>query len=147
MSSKATVTIEASKVLAMLSGLGDKTRWMRALKSVVSVFLFKDVIDHFSKESGPDGKWPDLKESYAKWKKKQGKNKKLILSSNLRQNFLPANVRTHNASSVAFFNPVEYAGKHDRGEGVPQREFMWISNRAQDLMDKALVDTIIQGVI
>lgn len=145
MSVKAEVTFEASRVLAMLSGFGDKTRWLRALKSVVAVFLFKDVIDHFRKEEGPDGKWPDLNKSYAKWKQGKGKTKKLILTGNLRQNFLPTNVRSHNVNSVAFFNPVNYGGQHDRGEGVPQRQFMWISNRAQDLMDRALVDTMVGG--
>lgn len=146
MSTKFEVKLEASRVLAMISGLGDKGLWKRALRSVVSLFTFKDVVDHFRKEQGPEGRWPALKPSYAKWKRKQGKTKMLQFTGQLRQGFLPSNIRDNDESSVVLFNPVEYAGKHDRGEGVPQRQFMWIGRRAQDLMDKSLVKLIVEGI-
>lgn len=139
------VTLESSRVLAMIVGIGDKLRWKRALRSVVSLFAFKDIIDHFRKEQGPDGRWPSLKPSYAKWKRKQGKTKMLQFTGQLRQNFLPSNIRDNDESSVTLFNPTEYAGQHDRGEGVPERKFMWIGGRAQNLMDKALLSEILRG--
>lgn len=139
------ITLESAGILKRIAGLGDKARWKRILRSVVAIFGHKDVIDHFEKEQGPDGKWPPLNEAYAKWKKRHGKTKKLVLSGNLRQSFLPSNIRDGGELAVAYFNPVEYGGKHDRGEGVPERKFMWLSDNAKNLMDQALVDRIVRG--
>ena len=141
------ITLEASRVLAMVAGLEDKALWKRALRSVVAIFGFKDIVDHFRKQEGPGGRWPALAEGYGKWKRKKYPGRPmLVLSGRLRQSFLPGNIRDVDDSAVSMFNPVEYSGKHDRGEdGVPERKFMWISRRAQDLMDKALVSTIIKG--
>lgn len=141
------VTLESSRVLAMLAGLGDRSAWKRALKSIVAVFGFKDVVDHFRKEQGPDGQWPELGGWYKDRKhKKYPGRPMLVMSGRLRQGFLPTNIRENDEASVAMFNPTEYAGKHDRGEdGVKQRKFMWISRRAQDLMDKGLIDAILKG--
>lgn len=141
---KLEVKLEAAQVLSMLSKLGNKRAWMSALRSIVAIFGFKDVVKHFRNEEGPDGKWPPLKPSYEKWKAKQGKTKMLQFTGQLRQNFLPSNIRDNDASSVALFNPTEYSGKHDRGEGVPQRQFMWISGQAQNMMEKALLSEIMR---
>lgn len=129
----------------MLSGFGDKRKWREILRSLVAVFGFKDVIDHFDRESGPEGKWPALKPSYAKWKKRKGYTKKLVLSGHLRQNFLPANTRYDGQEAVAFFNPVEYADQHDEGKNLPQRQFMWLSGKAMNNLERGLLDRMMRG--
>ena len=141
------VRMDAAKVLAMLSRIGDKNSWRKILKSLVSVFGFKDVIDHFGKEQGEDGKWPALSPAYRKWKsRKYPGRQKLVLSSRLRQSFLPANTRYEGNDGVAFFNPVEYADKHDLGkDGVPQRQFMWLSGRAMNQLERGLLDQMTRG--
>lgn len=140
------VRMDAAKVLAMLSRVGDKKRWRAILKSLVAVFGFKDVIDHFDKEQGPDGKWPALSPSYKKWKaRKYPGRPKLVLSSRLRQSFLPANTRYEGPDGVAFFNPVEYADTHDKGLKMPQRQFMWLSGRAMDHIERGLLGEMLKG--
>lgn len=139
--------MDAAKVLAMLSRIGDKNSWRKILKSLVSVFGFKDVIDHFDNEQGEGREWPKLSPQYGEWKsKKYPGRQKLILHSRLRQSFLPANTRYEGKDGVAFFNPVEYADKHDIGkDGVPQRQFMWLSGRAMDQLERGLLDQMTRG--
>lgn len=139
--------MDAARALAMLSKLGDKGRWRQILKSLVAVFGFKDVIDHFQKQRGEDGAWPPLAPKYRKWKSRKYPGRpKLVLSSRLRQNFLPANTRYEGQSAVAFFNPVEYADRHDRGlDGSPQRQFMWLSRTAMGNLEGGLLREMLKG--
>lgn len=133
---KFTVKFEAKAARSLLSKLMDPKRWKRALKALVATVGFKDVVKHFQDQRGEDGRWPKLNPSYARWKRRQGKTKMLVLSGQLRQGFLPSNITDAGRMGVALFNPVEYSGKHDRGEGVPKRQFMWLSRSAMDLMEK-----------
>jgi hypothetical protein len=133
------------------------------LRAVASTIGFRDIIGHFKAEQGPNGPWPEWSESYKRFRagafkpskrgrtvaKATGKKpvelgKKLVFTGHLRQNFLPSNVRDGLfESSVVMFNPVGYAGKHDRGEdGMPERKFMWFSANAMTTMARALLSRI-----
>lgn len=138
---------EVVGLLNYISSITNTERWKRILRSLVAVIGIKDVRGHLRNEEGPDGKWPELSEGYGKWKRRKYPGRQmLILSGNLSRQFLPANIRDEGPLSVAFFNPVSYAGKHDRGEdGVPKRKFMWLSQDATDNMAKGLAQQILEG--
>ena len=161
---------EGSSWERFYKGLPDKDKLFKIFRSVVSVIGFKDIVDHFTKSKGPDGQWQARSAStnaaYDKIRSGQwypngisrrlgrplpaaraafnSSNKLLILTGHLRQNFLPANIRsTHD--TVTLFNPVKYAGKHDRGEGnMPKRQFMWLSNLAKENIAKGIMTEMIK---
>lgn len=99
---------------------------------IISSNVYEDIINHFDKQMGPDGKWAPLQPQYAAWKKKKRKTKILVLSGAMRKGFTPikrgANFRKV-SGGILWFNPKKYSGKHDRGEGVPKRSFMWLSSK------------------
>lgn len=105
---------------------------------------FKDIIDHFQAERGPDGMWAEWAEST---KAKRGNGKKLQDTGNLRQNFLPGNIRDSGRDSIVFFNSTPYAATHDLGNSsrnIPQREFMYLSDKAQEDMLKIILDLVVK---
>ena len=100
--------------------------------ALVGASIFADIMDHFDKERGPTSPWDPWSERYLKFLIRQGKSGNKILhdSGDLRKGWIPMEYRTFK-EGIAWFNPVEYAGKHDRGEGgVPKREFTWLSRKA-----------------
>ena len=44
------------------------------------------------------------------------------------------------SNAIMIFANADYGGKHDRGEGVAKREFMYFSNTAQDNMAKLILN-------
>ena len=102
------------------------------LKESVNVFGFKDINDHFRREANPNGKWAPLK---------YRKGKPLQDTGNLRNSFLPARAQGNNA--VLMINNADYAGKHNYGKGRMHREFMWLSQSAQE----QILDYVMEKVI
>lgn len=105
---------------------------------IISSVVFQDVIDHFEKESGPNGKWKSWSEKYAAFMNKIGRggNKILQDTGRLRGSFQPTNYRI-DGDSLVWYNPAKtskgfpYAYAHDvGGEKLPPREFMWLSAKA-----------------
>lgn len=135
--------METVRIASMLSGLADTARWTRVLKSLVSIFGLKDIQEHFRSEEGPDGKWPPLNKKYDQWRRKKGKTKMLQFTGRLRQSFVMSVSGPPLISTIV--NPVEYADKHDSGDGVPRRQFMWLSRKSMDFIERGLVDQIIGG--
>lgn len=136
---------EAEKFLQNLSKRKDavKTR-ERVWVDSVGVFIFQDVIDHFGKESGPSGKWVKWSSLYKTHMVAMGKggNKILQDSGRLRQSFTAGKWRKHHAG-VEWYNPAKtkdgfpYAYAHDEGgPKLPQRQFMWLSDRALEKIAK-----------
>lgn len=159
-----TVTIEDASLTKMLKSISDNKNWVKILKSLATTIGLSDIKEHFRKETGPRGSWParsdftqqlyqgiqdgsvsdkQLQKIYPGsergWFKPS--NKLLVLSSNLRQNFLPSNFRM-DSSSVTLFNSAKYSGKHDRGEGVPERKFMWLSSKAMEAISKGFMKLV-----
>ena len=109
------------------------------LRAAVSTRGFKDIIKHFNEERGPDSAWKPSQRAL----KENGKT--LQDTGNLRDGFLPGNIRDEGRDAVVFFNPVPYAAQHDEGtNGMPQREFMWLSDDAQDDMIKIILDLVVK---
>jgi len=62
----------------------------------------------------------------------------------MRKAMLPrnvkANIRKVGPAKIEISNAMKYSKIHDEGKGrIPQREFMWLSDKAQGLMAKAIV--------
>jgi phage gpG-like protein len=104
----------------------------------VGARVIADVINHFEQERGPTGKWKAWSPAYRKYMQKRGKggNKILQDTGRLRTGWQPARYRT-SREGITWFNPVEYAGAHDRGtRRLPKREFSWISRQAIEKIEK-----------
>lgn len=115
----------------------------RKYATLLSAIIFQDVTDHFNKEQGPDGKWESWSDSYKEKLKKAGRsgNKILQYSGKMRQQFKPSDFRNQ-SNGILWYNNAKtksgypYAWAHDNGDtgawDLPQREFMWASDKAQD---------------
>jgi len=110
---------------------------------LLSALVFKDVMDHFQKEAGPEGSWKDWSDIYAAHMVKIGRggNKLLQYYGRTRNSFMPTNYRKH-SQGIMWFNNAQtskgfpYAQAHNEGGRTsgrpPQREFMWLSDKAMD---------------
>jgi phage gpG-like protein len=114
---------------------------------IVGATVFKDVIDHFSKEQGQDGPWAPWSKVYQQHMMKIGRqgNKKLQFTGRLRQTFKPTDSRKVSGGLVWYNNAMTknnfpYAQAHDEGIGSPQREFMWLSPTAVETIAKQIVN-------
>lgn len=133
----------------------------------------RDIVQHFDDERGPDGRWapwtPEYKKrryasaerratkrarakAEAKGKPVGALEKILQLTGTLRKSVLPANLRNQQErrgrTQIAIYSPVEYSGQHDEGDpkkNLPQREFMWISDKAQEAMANIVLNLAIEG--
>jgi phage gpG-like protein len=120
------------------------------LKAAFATRGFSDVINHFDDEKGQEGRWAPLKPStLARRRKGRGAGSGRILqdTGNLRRNFIPSNVEDKGATSIVFFNPTPYAATHDDGSSkrnIPQREFMWLSDKAVEDMLDIVMDLVVK---
>lgn len=137
------------------------------LKTAFLVGGFPDIVRHFADEEGEKGKWvprkPSTQDAYARIAEGLRKpprgarrgsfspnNKLLQMTGRLRQSLIAGDaprsgsIRNKGASAVEFFSNVNYSGVHDRGgKKMPQREFMWLSERAKELMTKIILDKLV----
>lgn len=117
----------------------------KAFVGVIASIVFRDITDHFSKQSGPSGPWQKWSELYADHMQKIGKggNKILQDTGTLRKNLQPQNWRK-DPQGIVFFNPVQYAARHDEGlSGMPERKFMWLSSSATENLAKTTLGFIL----
>jgi len=120
----------------MDSRLKDIKGGRRQYASLISVLVFRDVIDHFKNEEGPEGKWKAWSDKYKFHMQKIGKSGNLILTDDrtLVNNNRFGNFRNQ-SNGILFFNPTPYAEAHDEGspkKNLPARPFMWLSKHAMD---------------
>lgn len=131
------------------------------LKVAAQAFAFQDIDQHFRDEEGPDGPWAPRAEAtqrrYAmiqsgQWRPPKGMrsgsfsptNKVLQLTGFMRQATLPGNIEKVGSDAVRIFNNAIYSRRHNEGtDGMPKREFMWVSEAVQDKM----LDTVMQLVL
>lgn len=110
--------------------------------SLVGAIVYRDVIDHFNKEAGPEGQWTKWSDSYFNHMQKIGRsgNKILQFSGNLRNYFKPQKY-DKSGGGLLWYNDAKtksgfpYAAAHNNDEArrtLPQREFMWLSEKAMD---------------
>lgn len=163
MAGEVSIEFDDSQWKAFLTGLQNKIN--KADKLLEVAFMthgFADIIDHFRAESGPDTIWPERAEStqiaYQKissgqWQAPRGAaagaydpgNLLLQLTGKLRKSLLrnPQAIKKIGKDAIKVFSNVEYSGRHDRGEGVPKREFMWLSDRAKERMAVTILDLML----
>jgi len=142
MADQADIVIDDKEVRDYLAGL--TKRWDqiekrdKAVVGIISAIVFRDVIQHFQREEGPDGRWRAWSPSYAKFMATIGKSGNQILqdSGRLRNSFQPTNARA-TREGILWFNNAKtasgfpYAAAHNDGGGrLPQRRFMWLSDGA-----------------
>lgn len=119
---------------------------------IVGASVFKDVMDHFSKQEGQDGAWAPWSKVYQQHMMRIGRqgNKKLQFTGRLRQTFKPTDSKVVSDGLVWYNNAMTkdgfpYAQAHDEGIGSPQREFMWLSKSAVETIAKQIVDFTLEA--
>lgn len=112
------------------------------LRSAYNTIGFKDIIKHFQAEMGPNGKWQRSQRAI-----KEG-GQTLQDTGNLKKNFLPTNSKRYNKDAILIFNNAPYSGVHDTGSAkrsLPQRKFMYFTNKAMDRIAEMFLDQITKG--
>lgn len=141
--------------------LKDPTRILQAAFATRGV---RDIVEHFDDEKGENGSWPKRAQStqnrYAMigsgaWKGPRGvaraafnpSNKLLVMTGAMRKSLLPGrlerSVRKFAANAIQVFSGSPISGYHDdpaAGSSVPQRDFMYLSDRAQDDIGRIVLD-------
>jgi len=129
------------KILKEIEKKWDKVT-ARKFGDIIAPTVFGDIMDHFSKEDGPDGRWKGWSATYAKHMETIGKggNKILQDSGKLRMSFQPSDWKGQ-SDGILFVNKAHtksgfpYAAAHDEGgPKLPQRRFMWLSPRGMNKM-------------
>ncbi len=118
------------------SRLKDVKNGRKKFVGLLSSIVFRDIMDHFKTETGPEGKWKPWSQAYKESMEKSGHggNKILQFSGRMRQNFKPTSVRD-SSNGITWFNDSKtqdgfgYAGHHDE-----TRPFMWASDQALENM-------------
>lgn len=93
----------------------------------------REIIKHFTEESGPDGKWEPLASRRGKALQDTGR--------------LKASVVWHKMSTAVlrFIALVKYSGYHDQGtRRLPQRQFMWFSSGFMDRIKNNFVRYVLR---
>ena len=113
------------------------------LQTAYGTLGYKNIIEHFNNESGPEGPWKkrsfETNRVYQMLGKKNARysanNKILQLTGLLRQSITPTSTKRFDSNAILIFSNVRYSGKHDRGEeGMPKRSFMWFSEKVKTMM-------------
>ena len=108
------------------------------MKTAYATIGFKDIIDHFSTESGPDGRWAPLK---------YRKGAILQDTGNLRKSILPSNAKDAGATGIMVFANAPYGGYHNEGTvNIPERKFMWLSESAKKDMAQMIANLIVESL-
>lgn len=139
---------------------------------VLSSVVFRDVIEHFEEEEGPDGLWDRWSDAYSEHMQKLGKggNKILQDSGNLRNAFRPTNFRKV-GEGILWFNParterirfVQRRGSSGKTKAVDKymrvsddkgfayahhhnktREFMYLSDDASEKLAKVTLAYVLE---
>ena len=136
--------------------ISDQTKSQRKMTkkyvSSISTFVFQDIMDHFDKEKGPEGRWHAWSQAYRTHMQKIGKGANRILqdTGRLRTSFQPGNYRVAK-KGIEWFNPARtrsgfpYAAHHNELADRP-RTFMWLSQKALDNISEATLEFILRGV-
>jgi phage gpG-like protein len=143
------VEFNASKMISYMKDLRKRTKEVtdadKKFASSIAIMVYKDILDHFKKESGPQGKWKAWSKAYAEHKRKIGKGGDNILQDSRRmvQNLTPESYRVR-SSEIEWFNNTKaedgtpYAYYHNEGAGgMPERRFMWLSKSVEQKLLKA----------
>lgn len=135
---------------AYLQGLAARSRQIeqkdKQVVAIMSAVVFRDIMQHFDRSEGPDGKWKAWSSSYRRKMWEAGKlgNKILIDSGRLRNSFTMANYRI-GGDGISWYNNAKvkgfgYAALHNEGGKYhPQRQFMWLSDGAMESIEDQML--------
>lgn len=149
------VVFDDQEVREFLAEVDDRVKDIQDGKSkyigILSAIVFRDVIQHFEQEAGPNGGWKPWSNVYKEQLKAEGKsgNRILQFTGRLRNTIKPSSYRT-SSDGVVWYNNAKvngfpYAWAHDEGSGnLPQREFMWLSDKAVEDMSEQTLKFIIE---
>ena len=122
----------------------------KEILGLITARVHRDVIQHFERQEGSDGGWTPWSDSYSEFMAKIGKSGNLILQNTgrLRNSFQPSSKQTK--GQFAWVNPAKtsegfaYAYAHDEGGSrLPKRDFMWLSDDAQEDVAKIMLDYVV----
>lgn len=149
------VAVHDEKAQAFLAKAIEKCKTIgdggKGFGMALSAVVFRDIMDHFESEKGPDGAWSPWSAFYADHMQRIGKggNKILQDSGHLRQAFQPTNYRA-SSDGITWFNPAKtkkgfpYAFAHDEGgPKLPARTFMWLSEDASEKIAQVTLDFVL----
>lgn len=146
---------EAQKFLKnAIDRVGKIKESARPFVTALSSVVFQDIISHFEKEQGSKGPWQKWSKMYAEHMERIGKGGNRILqdTGHLRQSFQPTNWRS-SREGILWFNPAKtksgfpYAYAHDTGgKKLPQRDFMYLSDTAQERIEEVTLEFLEQGL-
>lgn len=92
------------------------------------LIMFQDVMGHFRKQAGPDGKWRPLKLATLKRRRKAGRGAKILQDTGRLKQSITA-ISSVEGAEVG--TNIVYAATHQKGRGkIPQRQFLWLSKSA-----------------
>lgn len=138
---------EWDKFLGRITANSEKL--VKLLQVAASTIGFGDIVKHFDAEAGPDGPWAQWSErTRAAYNARgMGGNKILQFTGRLRQSILPQQGRADivGVDSVRMYAGTVYSRTHDEGDSdrnIPQREFMWLSDKAQQVMAEMIRDQL-----
>ena len=118
-------------LIRKIDGISKRTADQSKACAVASMVMYQDVMKHFQEERGPDGKWQAL--SIVTLRRRRGKQAKILQDTGtLRTSIGPSSDR--NMARVG--TNIIYASKHQFGEKVPKREFLWLSKEARERIIK-----------
>ena len=144
-------TFKSEQIDAFLKGLSKRHDQIenrdRQVVGIMSAIVFRDIIQHFDRSEGPDGKWKAWSKAYRRRMWEAGKlgNKILIDSGRLRNSFTMASYRTSNEGIVWYNNAktktgFPYAALHNEGGRFhPARPFMWLSDGAMETIEEQIL--------
>lgn len=149
------VEFQDKNLKAMLTDLSRKMDDIKhrrqGIIGLMSAIVYKDIIEHFSKEEGSSGEWKEWSQLYGEAQARRGRagNKILQDSGRLRQTFKPTTYRVSN-EGVTWYNNAKtkdgapYAYYHDEGVGQPKRDFMWLSNKALSKLESEVLQYLME---
>lgn len=144
--SRAWDTLFTSMVNAM-------ARPTKILRAAMATRGYRGIIEKFKTQTGPDGPWrkrsPTTDLHYELIRAGvvetppgfpraafSASNRLLQLTGALRKSLMPGALAEQTQdigkTSILIFSPLEYSGKHDEGDGVPPRPFMWLNAKELD---------------
>lgn len=143
------IAIHDAEAQKALQKLIDKVKEVkdggRAIGMALSAVVFRDIMEHFEREEGPDGAWKPWSDIYADHMRKVGKsgNKLLQDTGTLRQAFQPTSYRSV-SEGIMWYNPARtksgfpYAYHHNE-----TRPFMWTSDDASEKIAEVTLNFVL----
>ncbi len=151
MAAQTEISFDDARIRDYLDGLSKRfdqiNKRDKAVVGIISAIVYRDIVQHFEREEGPDGPWQAWSPRYAKFMASIGRggNRLLQDTGRLRQAFQPTNVRA-SVDGLVWFNNAQtkngfpYAAAHDEGgQRLPRRKFMWLSGEGMAEMETQIL--------